>query len=44
MNMFGITAVQAGLMAGCFTVANLIAARQVVYFPINLAAKVLGLP
>ena len=25
MNMFGITAVQAGLMAGCFTVANLIA-------------------
>jgi len=25
MTMFGITAVQAGLMAGCFTVANLIA-------------------
>ncbi len=25
MNMFGISAVQAGLMAGCFTVANLIA-------------------
>lgn len=25
MNIFGITAVQAGLMAGCFTVANLLA-------------------